>query len=185
MFCLTQLELQKKSYLKKLASWTKELDEKIGRLKDLITEKEMQKDRLVNDIEDNNNRMVTRIFELEKSLENLEMIYKSKISEKKNLEEAIKRRTEIMNESNTKLRDLEGQIGLMELKIKMAKDNYEMKYQKKEELKKHLQDLQTSEENFRNAPLDDNIQMEMIDELIKKSAILRDDAEIRDIKKPK
>ena len=52
--------------------------------------------------------MVSRIYELEKSLENLKMIYESKLNEKKNLEEAIRTRTSIMNESNSKLRDLEG-----------------------------------------------------------------------------
>lgn len=171
----TKLEIQKKSYLKSLATWTKELDEKITQLKELISEKETQKDRLVNDIEDNNNRMVSRIYELEKSLENLKMIYESKISEKKNLEDAIRTRTQVMNENNTKLRDLEGQISVMEMRIQNAKSNYEMKYKKKEDLKKHLQDLMASEENFRMAPPDDNTHLEMIEELIKKSALLREE----------
>ena len=35
-----KLEMQKKNYLKSLAGWTKELDEKINQLKNLISEKE-------------------------------------------------------------------------------------------------------------------------------------------------
>ena len=173
-----KLEMQKKNYLKSLAGWTKELDEKINQLKNLISEKETQKDRLVNDIEDNNNRMVSRIYELEKSLENLKMIYESKLNEKKNLEEAIRTRTSIMNESNSKLRDLEGQIAVMEIRIQNAKSNYEMKYKKREDLKRHLQDLMTSEENFRMAPPGDDVQLEIIEELMKKSAMLRDDSDL-------
>ena len=170
-----KLEIQKKNYLKSLASWTKELDEKITQLKELISEKESQKDRLVGDIEDNNNRMVARIYELEKSLDNLKMIYDSKQSEKRNLEEAIKTRTQIMNESNNKLRDLESQISVMEIRISNAKSNYEMKYKRKQDLEKHLKDLTTSEENMRMAPPGDEMQLEIIDELIKKSALLKDE----------
>ena len=174
-----KLEMQKKNYLKSLASWTKDLDEKINQLKELISEKESQKDKLVNDIEDNNNRMVSRIYELEKSLENLKLIYDSKVNEKKNLEEAIRTRTQIMNESNAKLRDLESQITVMEMRIQNAKSNCELKTKKMDDLKKHLQDLKTSEENFRMAPPGDEVQLEMLDELIKKSAILRDDADLK------
>lgn len=170
-----KLEIQKKNYLKSLASWTKELDEKINQLKELISEKESQKDRLVGDIEDNNHRMVARICELEKSLDNLKMIYESKQSEKRNLEEAIRTRTQIMNESNNKLRDLESQISVMEIRISNAKSNYEMKLKRKQDLEKHLKDLTTSEENFRIAPPGEEVQLEIIEELIKKSALLRDD----------
>ena len=160
--------MQKKNYLKSLAGWTKELDEKINHLKELISKKETQKDKLVNDIDDNNNRMVPRIYELEKSLENLRMIYDSKVNEKKNLEEAIRTHTQIMNESESdaKLRDLESQITVMEMRIQNAKSNCDLKTRKMEDLKKNLQDLKASEENFRMAPPGEEVQLEILDELI-------------------
>lgn len=170
-----KLELQKKNYLKSLAGWTKELDEKIGQLTELISEKESQKDKMVGDIEENNNKMVSRIYELEKSLESLKIVYESKQNEKRSLEESIRTRTQIMNESNSKLRDLEGQISVVEIRIQNAKTNYDLKQKKKDDLKKHLQDLMTSEENFKAAPMDDNMQLEMIEELLKKSALLKEE----------
>lgn len=66
----------------------------------------------------------------------------------------------------------------MEIRIQNAKSNYEMKYKKREDLKRHLQDLMTSEENFRMAPPGDDVQLEIIEELMKKSAMLRDDSDL-------
>ena len=66
----------------------------------------------------------------------------------------------------------------MEIRIQNAKSNYEMKYKKREDLKRHLQDLMTSEENFRMAPSGDDVQLKIIEELMKKSAMLRDDSDL-------
>jgi hypothetical protein len=73
------------------------------------------------------------------------MIYESKEKERMSLEEAIRRRNEILNESQLKLRDLESQITMMELNLQMQESNYQMKVDRRDAIKKHLQDLKASE----------------------------------------
>lgn len=174
-----KLEMQKKAYLKNMSNWTRELDDKIANLKETISEKESQKERLVTDIETNNKMMVNRIMDLEKSLETLRSIYESKLTEKKNLEDAIRMRSNIMNESNSKLRDLEGQISLMEIKVQRAKEKYEAQAKKRDQLKKHLNDLIVSEQTLRDAPTDEGINLEIVNDLIKRSALLRDELDLK------
>lgn len=52
-----QMEIQKKNYLKSLANWTKDLDQKILQLKKTISEKEMKKDKLVGELDSNNREL--------------------------------------------------------------------------------------------------------------------------------
>ena len=101
------LEKQKKNYLKQLSSYAKELDKKSQDAKITISEKEARKEKISSELTDTNKQSIVRISELEKSLTNLNVIYESKLKEKKSLEEAIRRRTEILNDSSSKLKDVE------------------------------------------------------------------------------
>jgi chromosome segregation ATPase len=100
---------------------------------------------LVGEIESGNREMHLRTAEINKGIENLKMIYESKEQERQSLEEAIRRRTEILNESSLKLRDLESQITMMELNLQMQESNYQMKVDRRDAIKKHLEDLKASE----------------------------------------
>lgn len=174
-----KLEMQKKNYLKSMSNWTKELDDKIANLKETISDKESQKERLVTDIETNNKMMVNRIIDLEKSLETLRSIYESKLSEKKTLEDTIRLRSNTMSESNAKLRDLEGHISLMEIRVQRAKEKYDAQLKKRDQLKKHLNDLIVSEQTLRDAPPDEGMQLEIVNDLIKRSALLREELDLK------
>lgn len=171
-----KMEIQKKHYLKSLASWTKDLDKKISHLKRTIAEKEVKKDKLVGEIESSNREIHLRSAEINKGIDNLKMIYESKEQERQSLEEAIRRRTEILNESSLKLRDLESQITMMELNLQMQESNYQMKVDRRDAIKKHLEDLKASEQTLRMTDNDDgDVRVGLIDELIKKSVFLMED----------
>lgn len=170
-----QMEIQKKNYLKSLANWTKDLDQKILQLKKTIAEKEMKKDKLVGELDSNNRELQLRSAEINKNTENLRVIYESKERERQSLEEAIRRRTEILNESSLKLRDLESQITMMELNLQMQESNYQMKVDRREAIKKHLADLRNTEQTLKMTSDDDQLKVGLIDELIKKSTLLRQD----------
>lgn len=169
-----KVELQKKSYLKQLSSWTKELSEKIKMMRKQVTEKEKQRDRLIAESDDNNRQMILRISDLEKNLQNLKTIYDSKVSEKASLEEAIKTRKTILNESESKLRELDNKVVIMGLSVDDQKSKYEMQLAKRDALRRHLQDLINSEENFRQAHDEDDNKIGVIDGLITTSALLRE-----------
>ena len=170
-----QMEIQKKNYLKSLANWTKDLDQKILQLKKTIAEKEMKKDKLVGELDSNNRELQLRSAEINKNTENLRVIYESKERERQSLEEAIRRRTEILNESSLKLRDLESQITMMELNLQMQESNYQMKVDRREAIKKHLTDLRNTEQTLKMTSDDNQLKVGLIDELIKKSTLLRQD----------
>lgn len=169
-----KLELQKKNYLRHLASWTKDLNKKIKIVKRTIMEKEQKKDKLTQKIDQNTVEMSKRTGEIQKSIENLEEIFSSKESERKSLEESIRRRQEMLNQKNLELRDLESQITIMELNLQMQEENYNVKVNRRDALKKHLEDLKTSEETLRMTVGDDGLKMELIDGLMKKSLKLKD-----------
>ena len=119
--------------------------------------------------------MQLRTAEINKGIENLKMIYESKEQERQSLEEAIRRRTEILNESQLKLRDLESQITMMELNLQMQESNYQMKVDRRDAIKKHLEDLKASEQTLRMTDEDNHARVDLIDELIQRSVLLRDD----------
>ena len=169
------MEIQKKHYLKSLANWTKDLDKKITTLKRTIAEKEIKKDKMVGEIESSNREMHLQTAEINKGIDNLKMIYESKEKERMSLEEAIRRRNEILNESQLKLRDLESQITMMELNLQMQESNYQMKVDRRDAIKKHLQDLKASEQTLKMTDDDDDVKVGLIDELIRKSVMLRED----------
>ena len=164
------LEIQKKNYLRQMAQWTQKLEQKIDEGKKKILEKEALKEKLANEIGDTNNNMLNRINEIEKNIDNLQYIYESKQKEKSNLEDTIKRRTQILEESEKKVRDLESQIQFMELNVTMQKQNYEMKKERKEGLKKHLQEMLKNEENMKKLDNDDPAKINLVDDMIRLSA---------------
>jgi chromosome segregation ATPase len=168
------MEIQKKNYLRHLASWTKDLDKKIATMRKQIVEKEEKKDKLATEIDSHSRDMSKRTSEIDKSIQNLKIIYESKENERKSLEEAIRRRKEILNESNLKLRDLESQITIMELNLQMQESNYNMKVDRRDAIKQHLEDLKASEETLRMTVDDQDVKIGLIDELIKKSIFLKD-----------
>lgn len=170
-----KLEVQKKNYLKHLASWTKDLNKKIKVLKKNIMEKEQKKDKLALQIDLNAEETKNRITDMERSIGNLKEIKASKERERKSLEESIRRRQEMLNQKNLELRDLESQITIMELNLQMQEDNYNGKTQRRDALKKHLADLKTSEETLRMTIGDDELKLELIDGLMRKSMRLKED----------
>ena len=169
-----QMEIQKKNYLRHLANWTKDLDKKIATLKTAITEKESKRDRLNDEINSSSREMSVRTEEIERSIDNLRIIYESKERERKSLEDAIRNRKELLNESNLKLRDLESQITIMELNLQMQESNYNMKVDRKNAIKAHLEDLKASEQNLKMTIDDEEVKIGLIDELLKKSIYLKE-----------
>lgn len=169
-----KLELQKKNYLRHLASWTKDLNKKIKTIKRTIVEKEQKKDKLSQQIDQNSAEMDKRSTEIQKAINNLNEIFTSKENERKSLEESIRRRQEMLNQKNLELRDLESQITIMELNLQMQEENYNVKVNRRDALKKHLEDLKNSEETLRMTVGDDDLKMELIDGLMKKSLMLKD-----------
>jgi len=169
------IELQKKNYLKQLSNWAKDLDKKIEESKKNIGEKEAKKERLAAELNENNKQTISRITELEKSLENLKLIYESKLKEKNSLEEAIRKRTEILNDSSSKLRDVEAQINIMKLNLDMQENTYAMKKERRDALRKHLEDLINSEQTFRLTEDDQETKLELIDQLMQRSALLKNE----------
>lgn len=169
-----KLEIQKKNYLRHLANWTKDLNNKIKTIKRTISESEQKKDKLNQQIDLNTAEMSKRSEELEKGIKNLREILDSKENERKSLEESIRRRQEMLNQKNLELRDLESQITIMELNLQMQEENYNAKVSRRDVLKKHLEDLKTSEETLRMTMGDDDLKMELIDGLMKKSLKLKE-----------
>ena len=76
--------------------------------------------------------MLNRINEIEKNIDNLQYIYESKQKEKANLEDTIKRRSQILEASEKKVRDLESKIQVMEVNVSMQRANYDMKVERKD-----------------------------------------------------
>ena len=61
----------------------------------------------------------------------------------------------------------------MELNVTMQRSNYDMKKERKEGLKKHLQEMLKNEENMKGMDNDDPAKLNLIDDMIKQSTLIQ------------
>lgn len=63
---------------------------------------------------------------------------------------------------------------MMELNLQMQESNYNGKVKRRDDIKRHLEDLKASEQTLKMTDEDSGVKVELIDELIRKSVFLRE-----------
>lgn len=168
------IELAKKNYLREVASWAVDLDQKCKELQQIVITKEIEKEKLIFDVESNTKNMQSQLAELEKEVDDMKFISQSKNNEKKYLEEGIKKRNEIYHKSCQKLQDLENNISVLEMGLQMQKQNIELRLQRNDKLKNHLDEINECTHNLESGNTNDQTVVQA-ETLIQKSISFKGD----------
>ena len=118
--------------------------------------------------------MQSQLAELEKEVDDMKLISQSKNNEKKYLEEGIKKRNEIYHKSCQKLQDLENNISVLEMGLQMQKQNIELRLQRNDKLKNHLDEINECTHNLESGNTNDQTVVQA-ETLIQKSISFKGD----------
>ena len=166
------------------------MEDEIKRLKNQVENKETEKIQLIDKGAKIHIETEAKLSAYDESLKNLELMYEAKLSERQNLEVIIKQRNDQFNAIVLKKKESMSQVAILELEVDMAKQNYELKESKRDEIKNHLEELQALAESLaasKKGLLDDDLRHSLADELMKKSTLIlhgagKDDDKIDDDK---
>ena len=135
------VELEKKAYIKNLAKFAVELEQKTANIKKTVGSKEIEKITVMNEIEHVNEKNIRKIEELRKNIADIQFIYESKITEQNAKEEGIKKRTEICNESSRRINSLENEVSMLTISNDMTTNTFFGKKKRREELIQHYNEM--------------------------------------------
>jgi len=128
---------------------------------------------LLAEIDRHSREMISKVDTYDSEISMLKSRYATKKEELRILEESSRRRTELLNENNLKKKDIESQIAILKMNLQMQVSNYQMKVERRETLKKHLQDIEKGKELVQGEGGPEKTNIGFIRELVSKSVLLQ------------
>lgn len=130
----SDLEISKKYYIKKLITCSSDLKKKTEDVKKEIISAELEKECLLTSADLVKKNNLKFLEDLIKSFNDLQFIYEKKIQEKNALSDGIKKRTEIINETNRMVCNLQNDISVVGINNSLISKNIASKQFRKEQL---------------------------------------------------